>query len=521
VKATKEQSPIHCPKSGSTKRLADYEKRLKSDALGRVFDGPVMKVFKNYVKASKLDMVNGELRYLKNLKDPDGIPFSRSVGFYSQVETQVGYFTRQDPASFAWNENFQAAVKTVASRYPKGLHMLEYHNNKDIYDAVTDWSTSAGYIGIVTGFRKKRDYLATIFDDLMAEEDQAIKDGRYTRPLAQASRTQGGGAYDKRTGKRTGTCTHKRRDVQNNDVFSNATECRVGVPLTNFLKLYSYTAIGKDDNAITELVWHLRMHSQGFLSLDYSKYDSTIPGWLLRYAFKVLRSCFSFRNRHEKALFDVIEETFIIKSFALPGGNVLVTHGTPSGSRLTAIINGIVNEIMTETWLRALGVEAKYIIMGDDNLIALEWNGDKQKLLEDVSSYIKHNFGVIVNVEKSGVFDKGEDPEFLSRFWSIEGPWRWVGEVLSLMAYPERYRPYNKGQLTPELVLLSYVLGYRRTMRQIMDVDRFLRENRFDLIKAASSLEARKEMPWNVRNFLESNPKVRKYIKRREALKAA
>jgi hypothetical protein len=520
VKATKGQSPLKCPKPGSTKRLQAYQKRLRSDATKRVFDDRVIKVLKGYAKPSQLKIIQRELGYLETLTDEKGRPFCRSIGEYADVEKQVSYFLRKDPASFTWNEHFKTAVNRVRARYPKHLRMVQYRSNSDVYNALTDWSTSAGYLGIVTGFRKKRDYLARIFEDLQSEEQAALERGRYIRPLAQASRTQGSGAYDKATGERTYTCKMKRRDVQNVCLFQVLTECRFANPLDDFLKNYSKTAIGKNDPAITAWVNRQRARGQGFISFDYSKYDSTIPRWLLEAAFDVLESCFDLKSGQERALFAVVRNSFIVKEFALPEGNVLVSHGTPSGSRLTALINGIVNEIMTETWFSALNVKGDYMIMGDDNLVALYWNGDKEELMRRASSYLTHNFGIQVNADKSSVFGKFQDPEFLSRFWGVTGPWRWKGEVLSLMAYPERFRPYKKGGLKPELVLLSYVLAYRRTMRELMDVDRFMRENRFDLLREAASLEARREMPWNVRNYLESLSTVRKYIKKGEKLNA-
>lgn len=518
MRAIKEKSSTnYSPNSGSTKRLHEYYKRLLAESTDRVFDDKAVAVLMRYAFLHWVAKLKGELKYLKNLRDAEGRPFCRSMGKYSDVEEQVAHFKQKDKPSFMWNENMQHAMKVVTARYPKGLTMLEYTCDKDIYDAVTDWSTSAGFIGIETGLRKKRDYLTNIYSVALQEEDKALSVGRYTTPIMLASRTQGSGAYDEE-GKRTHTCKHKKRFVSADGLFSVISACRVGQPLTNFLKYYKYSAIGKDDQMVTDQILYWKYECQGFISLDYSKYDSTIPQWLLRAAFKVLRSCFIFRNAREEKLFKVIEESFITKSLALPEGNVLVTHGTPSGNRLTSIINGICNELITETWMKALDVKGVYMIMGDDNLIYLKWNGDKKSLLTKVATYIYHNFGIIVNAEKSSSGSKFQDPEFMSRFWGASGPWRWVGEVVSLLAYPERYRDYKKTLLTPELVVLSYILAYRKTMREIMDVDRFLRENEIDILKLAADVNVRKELPYNVRTYVEAKLQGSKHVKKCESL---
>lgn len=518
MKAINGKTAESCPNPGSTKRLRQYYERLTTESGKRVYDDRVVEVLMRYARKTQVELVRRELRYLDNLRDPKGRPFCRSTGKYSDVEEQMVFFTREDKPSFAWNVHFQHAVGKVSARYPKNLKMLEYLTDEDIHDAVTDWSTSAGYEGIVTGNRKKRDYLTGIHSELGKREQEAVKQGRYTEPLALTTRTQAGGMYDD-AGKHTNTCKMKMRAVEMDSVYSVCTACRVGVPITEFLRYYKYSAIGKDDHKIRRQINIWRNKATGYISLDYSKYDSTIPAWLLRYAFKVLRGCFAFRNRHEEELFDVIEETFIRKTFLLPEGRKSITHGTPSGSRLTALINGICNEIITETWMDKFHVQAEYMIMGDDNLIYLYWTGDSTRLLRDVSEYIGHNFGIKVNVDKSNTGTSFKDPEFLSRFWAVSGPWRWKGEVVSLLAYPEKFRPYDWTELTPELVMYAYILAYERTMREMMDVDRFLRDNKLDFLKALGSVEVRKQLPWNVRNSFEVDRKVRKCIKSHEAEK--
>jgi hypothetical protein len=315
-------------------------------------------------------------------------------------------------------------------------------------------------------------------------------------------RTQGSGAYDE-AGQRTGTWKSKKRAVFMVDVYTIIAESKFGYPLNEWLKEYSYTAIGKDDKWISRWVNSMRMEGYNFISLDYSKYDSTIPSWLIHSAFDVIRAAFS---EYDSTLLSVIEEDFINKSIITGDGIINVHHGNPSGSRLTAIINGICNEIMTETWMEALNVHGVCNIMGDDNLIYMPWRVD-DALVSQISHYITHNFGVKVNSEKSNSGSYKSDPEYLSRFWGYSGPYRNVGEVISLIAYPERFRPYNrKGVvLTPEMIIYSYVLAYRKTMDELIDTEAFLRDINFSFTSIRWTKEQREAVPYNIRVHVELN----------------
>jgi hypothetical protein len=274
--------------------------------------------------------------------------------------------------------------------------------------------------------------------------------------------------------------------------------------LTGWLREYSYSALGKTDGQIAQWVAKQRSRGHHFISLDYSKYDSTIPSWLIRAAFKVLRS--AFKDPGDLELLAVLEEDFINKNLAVGEQFVHVSHGNPSGSRFTAIINGICNEIMTETWLDAFGLSAEYIIMGDDNLIYIVGKSVDAKLVNDVSTYIYHNFGVKVNADKSNFGSPEEDPEFMSRYWTPFGAWRPLGEIIALALYPEKPRKikgYSKREVAV-VVLHSYILSYPLAMRKLIDVPRFYTENSELLSDTKKMGEVRDVLPYNLRTYMEA-----------------
>lgn len=502
--------------SGSTKRYRDYQARLRKDSTLRIYDDRAVEVLKRY--AFYPEQVDSELEYLKHLKNADGELFCRSIGKYSDMEAQYDNFCAPERASFRWNRHFKAAVATVCARYAQAeLKALEYQSDEDIYNAVTDWSTATGWTSIQTGLRKKVDVLSDVFLVYQSREQEAKVKGSFETPIICGTRTQGSGAYDE-AGKRTNTWKSKKRAVFMVDVYTIIAESKFGHPLNQWLKNYQYTAIGKDDKWLTNYIGLCRNNGMNFISLDYSKYDSTIPSWLIHSAFDVIRAAFS---EYDSTLLAVIEEDFINKNIVTGTGLIHVTHGNPSGSRLTAIINGICNEIMTETWMSALNLRGVCNIMGDDNLIYLDGiHKVDDTLVSSISQYITHNFGVKVNSDKSNFGSWRDDPEYLSRFWGFSGPYRSKGEVISLIAYPERFRPYDRKDvvLSPEMIIYSYVLAYRRTMEELMNVERFLRDVNIAYAKIEWTKEQREAVPYNIRLSVELNNFQRESL--REILEA-
>jgi hypothetical protein len=489
--------------SGSTKRLRDYQARLRKDSTQRIFDGQAVRVLKQY--AFDPGKIDAELRYLEHLKNEQGECFCRSIGKYADMEAQFANFKAPEKDSFRWNAHYKAAVATVCARYAQAeLKALEYRSDEDIYNAVTDWSTATGWTAIEAGLRKKVDVLSDVYPVYQSREQEAKVRGSFETPIICGTRTQGSGAYDE-DGKHTNTWKPKKRGVFMVDVFMIIGESKFGYPMNDWLKRYNYTAIGKDDPWLVSYVNTCRNNGMNFISLDYSKYDSTIPSWLIRSAFDVIRAAFS---EYDSTLLAVIEEDFINKNIVTADGIIHVTHGNPSGSRLTAIINGICNEIITETWMHAFGLRGKYNIMGDDNLIYLDGiHKVDDALVSSISQYIMHNFGIVVNSDKSNYGTWLDDPEYLSRFWSFSGPWRHCGEVISLIAYPERWRPYKRKDvsLTPEMIIYSYVLAYRKTMNELIDVERFLRDVNLSYAKIEWTKEQREAVPYNIRLHVELN----------------
>jgi hypothetical protein len=457
-----------------------------------VFDDKVVELLYNYQNDLQLHKTKAVREYLNSLTDEVGIPYSRSFYDYGKLLKTLESFAEKHAANFSWNSNFKRAFAVVRSRYPRNtLIPLRFQNDGDVALALPNKDSHAGASYLRTGMRNKGEYLDGIHKDLLDVEEQAIVDGSFNCLTLIGSRTSVKGEFED-DGSWSGSCEHTSRPIHMKDIYENLAAARFSVPVTAFLDDYRYSAIGKADDDVWRRVRSMRSGKSGWISLDYSKFDSTQPAWLIERAFDIVRDCFTMTPREEK-LFLVVKHDYIHKTFLLADGYLSVHHGTPSGSSLTSVINGIINELITETWLSKFDVLAEYMIMGDDNLIYYRDNVN----LNDISSYIVHNFGIKVNTDKSLTGSRWDDPKFLSRTWSVRGPWRPIPEVLARMMFPERYRDYTKPGVRPEFVLFSYILGYSATMRELMDVNAFCCEYGLDhtLNLRETELEV---LPYNV-----------------------
>jgi len=502
MRAISESELQNCLDSGSTKRFHSYQKRLLQDNDKPIYDDRAVGLLMRYCTKPKL--VQSELRYLKNLKGEDGLPFCRSIRRYADMESQWEGFLKPEKGSFLWNSHCIAAVERVQKRYLNYTHKLNalvYRSDEDIHDAVTDWTTATGWTYVLTGAKHKVDVLSGVFNRWKSQMAEATRIGTFNSPILCATRTQASGAYDIE-GNRTNTCKHKTRAVNMVDVYQIISESIWGKPMNERVKRYSYSAIGKSDVEVGRWVYARRSKYRSWISFDYSKYDSTIPSWLLRKAFEILKACFNASEYD--ALWELVVNDFIHKNIVTGNSVIHVDHGNPSGSRFTALVNGVCNELITETWMHKFGISGDYMIMGDDNLVYVDV-AVSPDLIAQICDYISHNFGIKTNADKTTFGTRFEDPEFMSRFWRIDGPDRCLGDVISLLAYPERFRNYAKKdtQLRPELVVFSYVLCYPIAMRQIMDVDQFLKDTNLTIDKIPRTKEALADLPYSLRTYLE------------------
>lgn len=482
-----------CCDSQSNKRLSNYRANLARDRKDVVFDPRVEEVCLRYcLHPEQFSEVKA---YLNNLSDSEG-PFCRSFKSYDKMEQTLEGFQSPEAPNGVWRKHFQVGKRRVADRYRKaGLKTLSFRNDNEIYELVRSLHTSTGFENILTGVKHKcdleRDGLLSLWREKVSA---AIDKGSFESYMIWFHRSQASGEFTD-DGDYTYQFKRKTRPVWAVDVWTVLSEMTFSKPLNNWLTCYSYSAIGKSDAAIWNWTLNKRRWSNGWISLDYSKYDSTIPSWLIHEAFDVLKCAFRM-SEFDESLLKVIENDFIHKNVITVDSVIHVDHGNPSGSGLTAIINGICNELMTEQWLSKFNTSAEYMIMGDDNLIY--FTGVRPDVAA-IASYITYNFGVKVNTDKTKFGLSREAPEFLSRIWLEGGPYRHPFILISKMLFPERFRDYDRNpDLSPELIFYSYILGYKAGMEKMFDTARFIRDTNLRAPNIAEGSAAFKSLPYNV-----------------------
>lgn len=467
-----------------TKRLRAFASSKfpkKSSNAVAPFDDRVRDVVLNY--ALSPEKLLEELTYLNSIGY--GCVFSDGP-LLEQIERFKGDETCGEVhvKPFRWNKNYKRALKRVAKQLKPvfgGLNVYEYNSEQDIIDALPKLDTHAGFEYIKTGLKHKGDYIGVMYDEFQKELAIAKETGSFSKPILPGFRLQCSGAYE--DGERTGTCKHKVRLVSMVDLYQILAELMFAKPVQAYLGGLPFYAGGKAPGELLSKVNNWRQRYGYWISLDYSHYDQSLPAWLIEDAFELLWGIFEKRGNKVRYrwLWDIIVNDFINKKFVGPGGNLIEAHnGVPSGSMFTQIIDTICNLIMITTYVEHIkeAFEFKCIICGDDNLLFIPTSLN----IEDVAGYLKRNFGITCHPDKCSHGTKGEDPEFLSRVWRTNGAWREPKELWSKLVFPERFRPYDKNpQLSPELIVYSYILAFPLGMRDLIHVDKFLEDNMFKM----------------------------------------
>jgi hypothetical protein len=452
----------------SQNRLFRFRKDLCRDKDTVIFDSKLKDLVLHYSLEPK--SIKQEINFLNQLRDEDGFTFCQSRKQYSKLEVQLERFAENNYPSFRWNENYQAALKWMALEFSNAtLQPLTYHSDEEIRDALPKVDTHSGFTYIITGKKRKGDNLEGSYQ-LYTEVLDGAGDGlSFNRPILPGVRTQGS-AYDEE-GSRLLYARHKTRLVSMVDLFQIINEMTYAIPFQRWMASWSYYAGGKDPWDIDKIIQNDRSSFNYYLSLDYSSFDQSLSDWLIEDAFSLLFDAFMTRDAR---ICDIIVNDFIHKAFVSGDGVIYSDKGVPSGSMFTQIIDSICNILMIKTYLLSKGLKGHMIVMGDDNLLYTDKAVDK----EDISSYLRLNFGTSVNPSKTDSGTRMDSPKFLSREWRKDGQWRHPNVLLSRMLYPERWRDYKSGNADPIEVFYAYILTYPVGMRELVDVDSFLFDNK-------------------------------------------
>lgn len=452
-------------------RMSGYLKDYSSNRNGVVYDDELMDFLLPYCRDPQKMKA-----YLKILHKKG---YAQSRKDVSQLDAQIQRYCEKHVPSKISMLSYQAALKYVSKGLPQNLQPLKYQSDEDIINALPRKDTHAGLTYILSGFKEKGDNLENIAIRYANREAKAKLEGTFNSLDLGAVRTQNSSPFTKDGKLKTGDefpPESKTRLVHMIDLFQIIGELKYAKPLQDALKTCSWYAGGKSASDTRSRVHQVQKKGNYWYSIDYSHFDASIPGWLIRDAFSLLKTCFS-RSLDEE-LWNVLVHDFVNKAMVKPNGDVVIAHdGIPSGSMFTQIIGSLCNYIMIVTYMMSQGIHwFDTITMGDDNLLGVSEKID----LKHLAQYMYNMFGAEINVSKVDMGTSKDPAYFLSREWRSKGEWRHPNVLLAKMAYPERERTYNE-QATPAQVVYSYCLTFPLGMQEMIDLPRFVTDYQPDL----------------------------------------
>lgn len=220
---------------------------------------------------------------------------------------------------------------------------------------------------------------------------------------------------------------------------------------------------------MSEGKWFTRFSNRGniTLSIDYSSFDSTVPSFVIRAAFRLLRQWFTLSAREEHEL-DFLISYFIHTPIVMYSETVQKHRGIPSGSCFTSIIGTLCNMLICEYVCHRIGstILPSSLWLGDDsNLKISTYDGCKSEVLQKFST-ASRELGLDVSEVKSKAYFP-HDPifsSFLSRDVQTAYPQllfdyeKFVHQIF-LPEDPDK----NPSDALNRLVGLAYAYGHNHT----------------------------------------------------------
>jgi hypothetical protein len=161
------------------------------------------------------------------------------------------------------------------------------------------------------------------------------------------------------------------------------------------------------------LMMSMKPHGYKWFAADWTAFDSSVPAWLVRDAFAILRDNLDFSRYHEfgvptspqslPRLWKEVVRYFINTPLKFPDGQVFVKNrGVPSGSYFTSLIDSVVNTLVMHYVLTKMRVNYSnkaFWVLGDDALVAIHGNLD----VNEFSAIARQVFGLTLNESKTEV----------------------------------------------------------------------------------------------------------------------
>jgi hypothetical protein len=437
--------------------------QFRLDRLGKEWDGKPLwdskttSIFFGLLKPRYKAWLKQEWAFWKrigfsaNQFDPKKL--SVAIGWFKARHTQYHYMRSLETAVMI--------LKDELRQYRcKQLHI---RSSEDVAQLISNPGAASGITGTLHGKPKKKDWTVGELYELLCDLDgRSRASGNYGLSAEPGHRCQANGPYDEDGKRDIDKVKYKTRLVWIIDILQTILEAKWQKPVQEVFARLCWYAGGKNDSQINRLLKEYKHYYRHSFTIDMSRFDSSIPAFLIIMAFDVIKVLFENDKDFDERGWQVMVNSFINKSIYDPntGKLVFVHDGVPSGSQWTNIIDSVVNRLMMEAFFCDHGV--KYYgmnVCGDDNVCFTNFEVT-ESFMHTLSDYYMRNFGVIIHPDKCCINSNLNVIEYLSRSWSERGVWRLPLKILQGLGCPERYRPYAKGDADPVEIVLGYIESF-------------------------------------------------------------
>lgn len=201
--------------------------------------------------------------------------------------------------------------------------------------------------------------------------------------------------------------------------YINVLESQFSIPVFNLKPKFIAWSINWFDNGRSFDRIQTSFNAGCVMNLDFSAFDSTVSGHLIRQAFSVVRSLYDL-DLIESQMLRQLEDYFIHTPLAMYDRIITKHRGIPSGSAFTQLIGSIVNMIactyVCDLYHTIDLIHEESIWLGDDSLLKFRWNLGDDFMRNEFLRPFKH-LGLNVNSSKTIVsrYGASHTHKFLGR----------------------------------------------------------------------------------------------------------
>lgn len=188
------------------------------------------------------------------------------------------------------------------------------------------------------------------------------------------------------------------------------------------------------------------------LLTDFSRFDSTVPAWIIRDCFQIIKEKLDFSRISKNneiyvqppeygiRIFNKLVNYFINTPIRnIDGRRLEKDHGIPSGSMFTNIIGTMVNFLVSRTLYKTLIGKAYFdVYFGDDALIAFPEHCIIN--VDDLAKCCLDTFGMIINTKKSYWTSNYNNVHFLGYYNHKGSCYKPTRELIASMLMPQYFK---------------------------------------------------------------------------------